>query len=223
MKKLYCILTVFGVALLLCSNIYASTIVLQPGPEGKDTWVYTDNPDRNTGTDEVLWTRNNYYGTIYSLVQFDLSALPTNQTITSAVLELYSKYYLNNPTVNAYKITSDWGEMTATWRNQPTIDPAVTINDSGLVANWLSWDITDFVNGWYTGTFDNYGVELRKVNGGTENIFYSSDYSVASLRPKLTITYEEQTVSVPEPATLLLLSISVLGIMGLLQKYRENF
>ena len=70
-------------------------------------------------------------------------------------------------------------------------------------AGWYRWDVTDMVNEWLAGTYDNEGFELvSQVTSGSVRI-YTSEYALGETtyrRPALVLTY------VPEPATIVLLA-----------------
>ena len=99
MKKLYALL---ACAIALSGLQAQTTVVIKLGPNGKDSEVsdYSSNVNQNYGDVAVfasyIW-QNTPNSTIYSekgLVQFDLSQIPANATITSALLDLYA----DNPT-----------------------------------------------------------------------------------------------------------------------------
>lgn len=169
-----------------------------------------------------------------SLVRFDLSDLPTDATITSATLSLWHPDTTGATlTVNAHRLTSPWQEGTgkdtctgdgATWyeldggvkwgQDGGDFDPSVAASlavPSGQAASWHAYVLTAVVQGWARGDYANDGVLLRAsdetIVGGKYLDYYTSDFGVApTLRPKLTITYAENThpfppvVSVTKPA-----------------------
>jgi hypothetical protein len=61
------------------------------------------------------------------------------------------------------------------------------------VQEWISIDVTDFVESWYTGTVLNYGLfgHYLETTGNCCAGFYSSNYPNESLRPYMVITYGE--------------------------------
>jgi hypothetical protein len=178
------------------------TLVIQPdGSAGKDAYVSELQPDVVWGTTGGLAVDGDGSTSQYrTYIQFGLSSIPSTAVIESATLGLY--YYISpglefQAPVGVYRVTSIWNESTITWNNQPTSNPAV-INTVLVPASWtntfLSWDVTSLVNGWRgrgSASF-NYGMVLMDTDESTYEGgkgFYSSDYTTASERPKLTITY----------------------------------
>src|SRR3989344_3095562 len=145
-----------------------------------------------------------YYGR--GFIKFDLSQIPNNSIINSATLEVYgdpsSNYYTTSSLeVKCKEVLSSWSESTITWNNQPSLGNtlgSVTVNYNGLPiseadASWMSFGITTLVQQWISGQKQNYGISLTTdsspVTYYCEDFIYTSDHSISSKRPKLTITY----------------------------------
>jgi murein DD-endopeptidase MepM/ murein hydrolase activator NlpD len=135
----------------------------------------------------------------YSLIEFDLTDLPL--VATSARIELFVGQMKGVGTTEMYldRVTEFWDwriEGTGSdrkrlwWADRPA---AVLWIPSPLpapnVGQWYGIDITDLYNAWQTGTYQNYGVQLRPVsNDNRWNEFYSSNYTGdTSLRPRLVV------------------------------------
>ncbi len=169
-------------------------------PVEKDTWINEALPSTNYGSDDHLRTRCDGVGTgtrAYILLWFDTSYLPSNITVVSATLELYSMINraqdagLNKPLfyedIFPDTIRSSWEEMSVTWNSKPVAygDDPPSPYDTG----WMQWDVTNSAQGWISGTFTNYGVQLR--------IYNDVDPAVVEFRarpgefaPRLTIHYD---------------------------------
>ncbi len=177
------------------------TLKIQPGAAiGKDAMVNQLSPDDDTnyGSATYLETGCEYGCTIRSYIQFSLNALPSTAVITNAGLSLW--YYdhaessaEDRPLV-LYRVTNSWNESEITWNNQP--NTSSTVLDTEVVPasptnSFITWDVTNLIKSWFSGTFPNYGVMLNDADYLHENfkLFYSSDWGNSSQRPKLDITY----------------------------------
>ena len=110
----------------------------------------------------------------------------------------------NDPDVpiTAHRITNPWNEASVTWEKRDSLQNWDTPGgdfDPSAVATTLvgptdkiryEWGLTDLVQGWLSGKYQNYGVALRTVAAGIfGERFDTSDHADPSHRPRLTITY----------------------------------
>src|SRR6056297_3421728 len=173
--------------------------IIQPGPnEGKDTWVSTWKKDNNYSSYDNLWIGRNWDGDVErTLLEFELSDIPTNAVIISANLELYqnARWGTQDFNIEAHEITNPWDLETVTWNNPPLFNSTAesTTQVKGGENKWLSWDIKNLTQDWVNGNTSNYGVILKKINegsGDTDIACNSSNYTdEPNLRPKLRINY----------------------------------
>lgn len=179
---------------------YASTqyITLQPGSEGKDNYVSGTWPDNNYGDNAYFYVGtyavSNYYRAYF---QFDLSTISADARVTDADLKLYQYGSIGsgNFQIGLHKVTGNWEENTMTYNLQPTSSSeteALRTVYTGFTI-WISWDIDDLVQGWLDGSITNQGMLLKSTDETLSSSLgirlYSSDYSNATYRPKLVISY----------------------------------
>ena len=160
-------------------------------------------------SDELLVNWTHFLSNISrGLIQFNLGSLPGSATITGATLTLvqtindgYGKAY------SLYRNTDAWDEATVTYNTRPAFDaPTVStlaINDHTISPR--SWDVTNVVQGWYSGAYANDGLTLIQTPELAEDytFFFSSKAFYLIDRPVLTVTY---TTPVPEPGSIALLA-----------------
>ena len=106
----------------------ATTITFQNGvlPDGSyagcvDNWIYAFYPTTNYGTN--TWGNGiGYYSNAVkrSLIKFDVSAIPSTATVTSAKLRLLMYTIGANRTVEAYQVLRPWTQTGSTWNNYAT-------------------------------------------------------------------------------------------------------
>lgn len=183
-----------------------TTVTIQPGAEGKDAFfeesqIYGGGSGYVHGGDYFLLSVDNYHGSngyqvSNSFIEFPLSQIPSNATITSSRLKLFgyeSSSYFSGVPVEVRKVTKSWIESTGV---SPSYDAEV-VSTSNLTgeSKWYEWDVTSLIQKWRNGE-PNYGLALTSGNRIKGNLFtepyyfYSSDEDGDSTkRPKLEITY----------------------------------
>jgi hypothetical protein len=112
--------------------------------------------------------------------------------------------------IRVSRLTQDWSPATITWTNQPTAStdndvdflPAYGIEPTCPNAN-ASWNVTNLVRGWQSGSYPNYGVRVKAVNESNNaayRSYVSGNYSNAVLRPKIIWTYNSYPGTAADPA-----------------------
>ena len=214
MKKPYKFLKLFLFATLFSSNAVLS--VAQVGNTSltpvADAFV-NNRPDvvsTNFGTDPELaiaaWTWSGTEGICRSFLQFDLTLIPSNATITSATLNLYvdmtdliagGQQYGDSSRICF--VTSSWTETGVTWNNQPTIDTigAVNIPMATSTTENYSLDVTSMVKIMYANpsAYYGFGIKLDDETPYADLIFCSKENS-NNTPPKLNISYTTGTTAV---------------------------
>jgi PKD repeat protein len=201
-----------GILSLLFVQIALSqdTIVLQPGPEGKDAIINTYIPDEARPDYQLFrsmaWTHSGTPASHRSLIEWDLSFLSPETTILEAKLDLYfatwAPNYEQHTGGNAsylMRITEPWEEQEVTWNNQPAAawDDAILLPQSTTPdQDYPDIDVTSQVQQMVSDPENNHGLMIRLI---TEQyyrcmLFASGDYPDPGKRPRLRIIYMGCTV-----------------------------
>jgi hypothetical protein len=146
-----------------------------------DTYVSSFAPITNFGTSMTAFTQGTPSG--LALFQFSLSGIPTDATITSAVVSLKESSYGGADTVSIRKITSSWNEGTVTWNTRPSVasTTAGSFTTSSSLAS--SFNVTSLAQQWVTTPSTNFGLQLEQASTFTE--YKTSEAGTASDRPSL--------------------------------------
>lgn len=165
-------------------NSSSTLQIFQPGPSGKDAFVYQLNPNTNYGNNTTLSLERRTSRLCRTYIQFDISELGSSGNVDSSFLNLYQyrQVAANSLTIQCRRVTSSWNEGTITWNNQPSFTStsvsSITTNSNG----WKRWTATNYVRGWFDGSYPNYGfILISSPEGGTATSYiknlYSSDYT----------------------------------------------
>lgn len=185
-----------------------ATLDLSPtkNPYETNIGLYNGQDASNhTSIEEPLcaWTINFIPITVRNLLKFDLSSIPSNATILSAQLYLYSDtipkngdlVHANSGTDNSFilqQVATNWDKTNVTWFNQPaglTTNQIVLASTDQPFLN-MNINVKDMISAMVSSNA-NYGFKLSLVNEVlyTSRIFCSSYYDDATRHPRLIVKY----------------------------------
>lgn len=184
-------------------NPGVQVLVLQPGSEGKDSYLRSNAADTNFGTDTSLKLKDASGGHRRPILEFNLSTLPADAVIINSTLELYLQTQPGgsfDTIVN--RITENWTETGVTWNSRNGVNdwssaggsistPAIVTNVDFSSSGFKALNVTDLITYWHNGTYNNSGMLITGGITGVAVDLSSSDYTAdISQRPKLTIYYK---------------------------------
>jgi hypothetical protein len=211
MKKI--ILFIFLLSFIV-TPVYATEVVLDSTDGNK---LVSTDPTVNYHTDHIA---SGYYqpsgALARSLLNFDMSEIPSNATISDATLNLYDRDDVastENNTIQIFRSLRDWSGTQSTWNiyktgsnwgtagsGNSTTDYESTVLGfitrlSTDTAGWRDFELdTDVIQEMITdGDYTNYGFLIKTQ---TENVYniVNFDSSADTNKPTLTINY-----TTPEP------------------------
>lgn len=172
--------------------------------EVDDTYISSDEPTTNYGSNSMLWVRSNRI----TYIKTPSFSIPSYATLDSAYLTAFYYYFdyvtTGSVGVSAHRITSGWNESTLTWNTASAmadnfglataaLDAQVTYASRGATFSdpeQIDFVITDTVRGWLNGTYPNYGIGLKYVPGSVNlSVVFRSSESSYNYRPRVTYTY----------------------------------
>jgi hypothetical protein len=193
--------------LALKEDVILKSITLQPGLEGKDSWVSLSVIGSNcekfyehSGNDSILnmiWDQANIgcsKNLSKSFIQFSMDRIPLNATIAYAKLEVYGTATINKPNsvpeIGIYELNTSWNELTTEWIDDYYTEfiTSVYFTEVG-VHSWYFFDVTSVIQDWVSGEKINYGFELTAHKEKVYAQICSSEHPKSTKRPKLTIYY----------------------------------
>lgn len=166
-----------------------------------DAYCDGANPSTNYGSSTDM-IAGDYADPYNATIRFDVSSIPSDATITQALLCLYShgqNYWTAGiDFLEIHRITSSWDESTITYNTFPSYSDPV-YRKLNATTGWNTWDIKEIVQGWVNGSYANYGVYIGRDftnsgDGSGWHIFYSKESGHTEFHPQLNVTY---TTNIP--------------------------
>lgn len=180
-----------------------------------ETWIRDNQATTNFGSSDQVQIGKDSTGVQINrpLIKWDLSSIPANITVTSAILSLWTKTDLSTVSGDwkAYRVKRAWTEGGATWNKydgssdwstagcgNTTDDRESTELGSVTVASGYGVDTevqitlsAALVQGWITGSFTNNGILLKTDSEANDQwVIHSHEAATAGLKPKLVINYD---------------------------------
>lgn len=140
-----------------------------------------------TGSTNPIPFYNNAGGSPTLLFRF---AGMKDQQATSATLVFTDSTGSNTGSINLGRITSSWSEADS---GVPSIIGVLT--NQSFSSGVMTSNVLSIVNGWQANTFVNQGIALSR-SGSTTLSVYSREESDPTKRPRLVITYAENSATV---------------------------
>jgi len=167
---------------------------------------------RNANTPYGLWTTLRFgydqtsFDAMRTMVQWDLSSIPSNAIINNATASIYQTFVTppgDTLAVQGQYITAPWNESSVTWNNANYLGGDITqVGDVNSALGWKSVNVTEIVRTWHSGSRPNYGTILTADERDDQTrfrTFYSRQQSGFS--PFVTIDYTVTCDNVPPIAT----------------------
>ncbi|OFY79200.1 MAG: hypothetical protein A2281_14650 [Bacteroidetes bacterium RIFOXYA12_FULL_38_20] len=164
-----------------------------------DATIISNNPSYNNGgsrsfiAKRYVGSPSNYVQR--SLMQFDVTTnnVPQSSIITGAAIRLKNNTHILPNQTYLKRITGSWTEYGVNYTNQPssTTTGQITFGPSTSTTQDHTIGIRDWVNGWWDGTYTNYGFIMQLTNelSVAATHFHSSDATTESYRPYVKIAY----------------------------------
>lgn len=144
-------------------------------------WNDSDGPLIHTGTSATAGFRQ-------ALLHFDISNIPADVHVDSAVLYLSELYKEEGSTVYAHRVTAPWSESTVTWQSfNGAFDPSASASVYAWGGGTAQMHVEGLVQQWIDGT-PNHGLLLQE-GGQIASQFRSSEHGTVDTRPRLKVCY----------------------------------
>ncbi|MCW2783466.1 MAG: hypothetical protein JWR35_3917 [Marmoricola sp.] len=173
-----------------------------------DTWIENAGLTSSQGSDPSLNVGTSDGGAhiARAYLQFANTSL-AGKHITKATLWMRNWYSTSCTAADilATRIIDPWTVSGLTWANRPNFTNtnmgifATAYGASGCPVNGANWDVTSIVDGWASGAFPNYGLQIKantETYNGTFRRYRSLNNGDTSVDPRLVVTYN-QTPNVP--------------------------
>lgn len=193
-----------------------------------DTYISQESAATNFGSSTILFVDgDNPIGSskdLSTILKWDTSNIPIGKTISSASISFYVSDSTNQ-IYELYQMKRNWSEKESTWNqyaigsnwasagSKGSIDRGTTVlgtivpTNVGTYSFHLNSSGVAVVQSWINNPFANYGVFISHSGNTNGMDIRSSEFSIANNRPKLTVTYYEESpkpIQTPAPTPVLI-------------------
>ena len=164
----------------------------------RDGIIEEKTPGHNHADADIIKVQNAPDDIEQALYHYDLSSIPTNQRVVTAIAWFYVDIEDPAGTVTLHPVTADWSEANLTWdavggkfesRAYGSFPP------QPVPDMWVSVNVTALAQSWVSNPGNNYGFLLNATSVGVQSKYTSREYADASLRPYLEVTTADAAVS----------------------------
>lgn len=163
-----------GTSIAIESKVGNEKTIL-PKNLAKGTYTFNPTDDSYIGDEgaingflPVMSLRNGGSGGYWAaspVVKFDISSIPPNSASSIISAKVYLYYFdqaNNDPTGNPlvlYRFLGDWKEESITKGSMPTYasQQSAMTPAPGSIGIWISWNVTEDIQSFVSGSFVNYG------------------------------------------------------------------
>ena len=187
-----------------------TVVVLQQGWNGyegvQDAYISSWAPDKNYGDQAALYVRSNDLLSV--MMRFDLSTIPADAEIESAMLSLWAYQSTNSNLLVAdlYSVLRPWTVTETTWLSATQAIAWTSAGANGIGSDrsassvdvqgfdsynhWYTFTVTSLAESWVRDAQSNNGVIIKGRQGdAVQYSVWSSEALNAALRPFLVIAY----------------------------------
>jgi hypothetical protein len=181
-------------AILVAALCWLSVSLVAQAPPSADTFASSATPVLNYGAFPTLAVSPG----INSYVQFNLSGVPSNATVTKATLRLYVDAVVKPGSFDVYQLNNTWSEKALTYSTAPPLGPSATSGHpvgvtAASTSQFLLVDITNLAQGWVNGSIPNNGITLSLTAGSTGAFSFDSKESLLTGNgPELELVFVSQ-------------------------------
>lgn len=194
----------------LAPGALATIIQLSPTD---DTFIRNSEPNTVQGAYDFLAVfdyQTSFYGLDYTVLKFNLSAIPDSASFNSATLYLWSNNFAHYQDV--VRLTNDaWTEGALTWNNYVASTETLLGSRQSAWDQYIDWSLNLAAWSYATDLADNSVTLMVKFQPGggmyLSNWFRSKEYWNSSQHPYLEIDYDEGGPLIPEPCSALLVAL----------------